>query len=200
MDINCDHIYHGPVIYITSKYWLPLLNFASRISWQQSRQPVKLPHPKPRSARTCASSVIEEFEVGEKQILNTPEIEMPGTSQVMESLSRQVLPDPKVVHGKEDRQATQLCHKQWWSDFHNWDDIKCEKDICVGNHGQEVLSCVVHLLANTVVNERELIHLVYFWNKPKCMLPVLSPPGYILCLSYCVCNHAAIQTFTRQMA
>jgi hypothetical protein len=42
-------------------------------------------------------------EVVEKQILNTPEIEMPGTSQVMASLTRQVLPDPREIHGKEDR-------------------------------------------------------------------------------------------------
>jgi hypothetical protein len=174
MDISCDHIYHHPVIsYINSKNWRrPLLNFASCISWQQSRQPMKLPHPKPRSARTCALSVTEECEVVEKQMLrSTPEIETPGTSQVTASLTRQMLPDPKeeqVTHCCATNSGVQiftLGRYQVWKRY-----LRCN----------QVLPCVVRLLNNTVVNERDWIHLVYFWNKPKCMLPVLSPPVYLI--------------------
>jgi hypothetical protein len=182
MDISCDHIYHYSVIYITSKYWWwPLLNFTSCICWQQSRQPVKLPHPKPRSARTCASSVTEECEVVDKQNLrSTPEIETPGTSQVTASLTRQMLPHPK-----EDQQATHCCATNSGVQIFTTRTISSVKKI-FATQPWAGSAAVCSLPARQLSSKWKGMYLLYFWNKQKCMLSVLSPPGYILCLCYYV--------------
>jgi hypothetical protein len=47
--------------YLTSRSWRrPLLEFASRYAWRRTRVPARVPVPKPRDARTCALSMIDE--------------------------------------------------------------------------------------------------------------------------------------------
>jgi hypothetical protein len=96
-----------------------------------------------------------------------------------------------------------LCHKQWVWDFHNWDDIKCKntavtttvdrKCCCVLSATLGRCYCLPTVRKWKGMSVLEANSISVLLGQPKCMLPVLSPPKYILCLSCWGCNYVTLE-------